>query len=126
MRKFGSVILVLCLGLTLGPVTSAKDKEPNPADFPTQFRVSTTSAVGSWMVGNFCTIVLTDPAHPDVELGVTQHHGGKCIIPDAGTVVPGRRVKDDIELLQKDDKGKLRVERWHVTATVAVPPISTK
>jgi hypothetical protein len=118
------VLTVVTLVLTYVISAVAHDKEPDPADFPTQFRVSNTVTFGSWAIGNFCTMVLIDPAAPNVMLGVNRHrYGGKCQVADAGTTIPGRRVKQEIELLMKDEKGKLRVERWSIASTVAVPPV---
>jgi len=117
MRKTCTSLLFLCCFLAFGLAATAKDKEPNPADFPTQFRVSNTSTVGSFMIGNFCTMALTDPDSPGLILVVQKHGYGKCHVWDAGTVIPGRRIKKEIELLVKDDKGKPVVEHWSIGAT---------
>src|SRR5271155_710913 len=99
-HKIVSALVTLIFVCVVSAV--AHDKEPNPADYPTQSRVSTTVAFGTWATGNYCTMVLIDPANPNVVLGVNRHrYGGKCQVADAGSTIPGRRVKQEIELLMK-------------------------
>ena len=38
------------------------------------------------------------------------------------TVFHGRREKNEMRLLVRDDKGKLKVERWPIAGTVAINP----
>jgi hypothetical protein len=123
MKKSVLIVAVVTALLACAPARG-RDKEPNPADYPTQFRVSNTITTNSFMIGNFCTMALIDPANPGLIIVVQKHGYGKCHVWDAGTVFTGRRAKNDVEILVKDDKDKLRVERWSVasTATIAPPP----
>jgi hypothetical protein len=41
---------------------------------------------------------------------------------DSGTIFHGRREKNEIKLLVRDDNGKLKVEDWPITGTVALNP----
>jgi hypothetical protein len=91
---------------------------PNEADYPTQYSVMLGSKVGSLMIVKFCTMALRDQS-----LSYTvQRKGGGCHAWDAGTVIHGRREKNSIKLLVKDDKGELKVEDWPIVSTVDLTP----
>jgi hypothetical protein len=97
----------------------------NEADYSTQYDVIVTSRVGSFMIGNFCTMSLRDRAQPNVGFVVQRHSHGACHVWDSGTVFHGRREKNEIKLLTTDEKGKLKVEDWPISGTVALnPPVA--
>ena len=97
---------------------------PNEADYPTQYAVITTIKVGSLMIGKFCTMSLRDQSAPSLAFIIQRRGYGGCHVWDSGTVFHGRREKNSIKLLTKDDKGELKVEDWPITGTVALslPP----
>lgn len=74
------------------------------------------------MIGNFCTMSLRDPANTGLVFVVQRRGHGSCHVWDSGTVFQGRREKNAIKLLTKDDKGNLKVEDWPITGTVAIGP----
>lgn len=90
------------------------------ADYPIQYEVMNTSKVGAVMIGNFCTMSLRDQSKPTVVFVVMRKGYGACHVWDSGTVFHGRREKNKIQILTHDDKGKLKVEDWPITGTVAV------
>jgi hypothetical protein len=93
---------------------------PDEADYPVQYEVMNTSTVGSWMIGNFCTMSLRDRANAGMAFIVQRRGHGSCHVWDSGTVLHGRREKNEIRLLVRDDKGKLKVEHWPIAGTVAL------
>jgi|ERR1019366_11143 hypothetical protein len=108
--------LLIC-ALALTPALAAP---PNESDYPTEYSVITTSKVGGLMIGNFCTMSVRDQANPTLAFVVQRKGYGGCHVWDAGTVFHGRRQKNSIKLLVKDDKGELKVEDWPITGTVVV------
>jgi hypothetical protein len=88
--------------------------------YPARYQVVTTSKVGSFMIGNFCTMSLRDQADTSLALVVQRRGHGSCHVPDSGTVFHGRRDKDALQLLTKDDKGNTKAEKWPITGTVAL------
>lgn len=79
--------------------------DPKEADSAVQYEVMTTSTVGSWMIGNSCTMSLRDEANTGMAFVVQRRGHGACHVWDSGTVLHGRREKDKIALLVRDDKG---------------------
>ena len=116
--KYAMLIALIVLAV---PALAAP---PNEADYPAQYAVVNTIKVGSLMIGKFCTMSLRDQAAPTVAFIVQRKGYGGCHVWDAGTVFHGRREKNSIKLLTKDDKGELKVEDWPITGTVAIsaPP----
>jgi hypothetical protein len=116
--KLATVICLVLVAIT------AHAAPPNDADYPAQYAVINTIKVGSLMIGKFCTMSLRDQAVPTVAFIVQRRGYGGCHVWDAGTVFQGRRQKNSIKLLTKDDKGELKVEDWPITGTVAIsaPP----
>ena len=113
--------VVLALLLAIAVAGAARSNEPNESDYPVKYEILNTSAIGSLMIGNFCTMALRDPANPTVGLIVQKHSAIGCHVWDAGTVFHGRREKNRISLLVRDKKGKLKVEKWPITGTVVLP-----
>jgi hypothetical protein len=114
--KYATLIWLLALAM---PGLAAA---PNEADYPAQYAVVNTIKVGSFMIGKFCTMSLRDQAVPTVAFIVQRRGYGGCHVWDAGTVFHGRREKNSIKLLTKDDKGGLKVEDWPITGSVAISP----
>jgi hypothetical protein len=82
---------------------------PDEADYPVQYEVM--NAKLSWqLLGDVCTMTVRDLANPNVSFTV-QKRSDTCEVPDA-KILHGRRVKSKIQLLVRNDKGKLRVENW--------------
>jgi hypothetical protein len=98
----------------------------NEADYSTQYDVIVTSRVGSFMIGNFCTMSLRDHAQPNLGFVVQRHSHGACHVWDSGTIFHGRREKNEIKLLTTDDKGKQKVEDWPISGTMALSSPVTK
>jgi hypothetical protein len=88
----------------------------NEADYPVQYEVMNANAGGNWMAGNFCTMALRDGS-ANMILVVQRHGHGACHIPDSGTILHGRRDKNEIQLLSKDEKGVPKIERWPIKGT---------
>ena len=110
----------LCLLLFVVPAFAGK--VPDEADYPTQYAVMNAIKVGGVMIGKFCSMSLRDQAAPTVLFTVMRQSYGGCHVWDAGTVFHGRRKKESIELLTKDDKGELKVESWSIKGTIAYLP----
>jgi len=112
---------LVCLALSVIPAVAAP---PSEADYPAQYAVVTTIKVGSLIIGKFCTMSLRDEAKPTIGFIVQRRGYGGCHVWDAGTVFHGRRERNSIKLLTKDDKGELKVEDWPITGTLAIsaPP----
>jgi hypothetical protein len=70
MKTATLLLSVLLLAIT----ASARKAEPQAADFTAQYTVMNTSAVGSFMIGNFCTMAVRDVANPTLAF-VLQRHG---------------------------------------------------
>jgi hypothetical protein len=83
---------------------------PNETDYPTQYSVMNTIKVGGFMIGKFCTMTLRDQANPSIAFVVQRKGYGGCHVWDSGTIFHGRREKNSIKILAKDDKGELKVE----------------
>jgi hypothetical protein len=66
------------------------------------------------MIGKFCTMALRDQS---IAFTVQRKGYGGCHVWDAGTVFQGRREKNSLKLLIKDDKGELKVEDWPIVST---------
>lgn len=95
---------------------------PNQLDFPVQYEVMSTIKTAATMVGHFCVMTVRDQANLPVAFVLQKNGFGSCHVWDAGMSIHGRRKKNDIELLVTDDKGKPKIEDWHITATVVVEP----
>jgi hypothetical protein len=67
-------------------------------------------------------MALRDQASTGIAFVVQRTGHGSCHVWDSGTVFEGRREKSKIKLLAKDDNGKLKVEDWPITGTVALSP----
>jgi hypothetical protein len=111
------------LGLVLLVSAGARATTVNEADYTSQYEVINTSAVGSFMIGNFCTMGVRDQANPALGLILQRKGYRKCHVWDAGTVLHGRREKNEVRILTRDDKGKLKIESWPVVGTVALPTL---
>ncbi len=112
----------LVLALTILMIPAAWATTPNESDYPVKYEVMNTSAVGSWMIGNFCTMALRDQANPGMAFIVQRRGYGSCHVCDSGTVLHGRREKNEIRLFVRDEKGKPKIEHWPITGTVAINP----
>jgi hypothetical protein len=109
--KYCALITFLVVSLTVFADT------PNEADYPVQYEVMNANTVGNWMSGNFCTIALRDQAPNGLRFIVQKRGHGACHTPDSGTILHGRREKDEIWLLVRDDGGRLKTERWPIVST---------
>jgi hypothetical protein len=89
----------------------------NEADYAEQYEVMNGNTVKSWMIGNFCTMALRSPANTNMIFIVQKRGHGGCQVPDAGTTLRGRRTKNEIEVLTRDEKGKLKVDKWPIVST---------
>lgn len=95
---------------------------PDEADYPIQYEVMNTFKTAAAMVGHFCTMTVRDSQNRATAFVLQKNGFGSCHVWDAGMSIHGRRKKNDIELLVTDDKGKPKVEDWHIAATVVVEP----
>jgi hypothetical protein len=112
MRRLALIVLTLAIPALAAP-------PPNETDYPTQYAVMVASKLGGMMIGKFCTMALRDQS---VAFTV-QKKGGGCHAWDAGTIIHGRREKNSIQLLVKDDnKGELKVEDWPIISTADLTP----
>jgi hypothetical protein len=118
LRHMKYAMLILLATLAVPTHASSLDE----ADYSTQYEVITTSRVGSFMIGNFCTMSLRDQAKTNMAFIVQRRGHGSCHVWDSGTIFHGRREKNEIKLLIRDDNGKLKVEDWPITGTVALNP----
>jgi hypothetical protein len=66
-------------------------------------------------------MTVRDQAKPSVAFILQKKGYGACHVWDSGTVFHGRRKKNDVELVIRDDKGKLKVESWPISGTVEAP-----
>ena len=89
----------------------------NEKDYPVQYQVMNSSKKP-------CTVVLRDQAKQDVAINVSRN--GSCRPLDKGKIYRGRQndKKNEIELLIPGDKGKARVEEWHLDGIVDITPRS--
>src|SRR5438874_11703272 len=95
---------------------------PDEADYTIKYEVMNTNTVSSWMIGHFCTMTLRDQANTGIAFIVQRRGHGSCHVWDSGTVFHGRRERNEIRLLVRDEKGKLKVENWPITGTVSLNP----
>jgi hypothetical protein len=115
--------LALVLIVLLAAATRAATLDES--DFPVKYEVMNTNVVsGGLLLGHFCTMALRDQANTGMAFIVQRTGHGSCHVWDSGAVIRGRREKSKIKLLVKDDKGKLKVEDWPITGTVAITPKS--
>ena len=66
------------------------------------------------MIGNFCAMAVRDTAVTGKTFVLQKHGSGSCHVLDSGTVIRGRREKNQIVILAHDKKGKLGVEHWPI------------
>jgi hypothetical protein len=87
----------------------------NEKDYPVQYQVMNSSKKP-------CTVTLRDQAKQDVAINVSRN--GSCHPLDKGKIYRGRQndKKSEIELLIPGDKGKARVEEWHLDGIVDITP----
>src|SRR5712692_8728116 len=114
--KHWALVLIMLVGTATWATT------PDEADYPVKYEVMNTSVVGSWMIGNFCTMALRDQANPGMAFIVQRKGHGSCHVWDSGTVLHGRREKNEIRLFVRDNKGKPKIEHWPIAGTVAINP----
>jgi PDZ domain/PEGA domain len=108
--------------LVCATLVHARADSPNEADYPAQYEVMNTSTISGspfLLMPGICTMALRDLAYPGT--GLVVQRKGSCHVWDAGAVFHGRREKNGISLLVQD-KGKLKVEHWPITGTVAINP----
>jgi hypothetical protein len=110
--KYWTLVLLVLLSAAI-----ARAETPNEADYPVQYEVMNANTVRNWMVGNFCTISLRDLSDKGLIFIVQRRGHGACHIPDSGTKLHGRREKNEIKLLMRDNSGKVTVERWPIVST---------
>jgi len=89
----------------------------NEKDYPVQYQVMNSSKKP-------CTMTLRDQAKQDVAIDVSRN--GSCPPLDKGKIYRGRQneKKNEIELLIPADKGKARIEEWHIDGIVNITPRS--
>ena len=87
----------------------------NQKDYPVQYQVMNSSKKP-------CTVILRDQAKQDVAINVSRN--GACHPLDKGKIYRGHQneKKNEIELLIPGDKGKARVEEWHLDGIVDITP----
>jgi hypothetical protein len=88
------------------------------SDFNTKFEVMTASASpGSDSIPSTCYMVLRDNTHNDLAYGVSwQSIFTKCHYWYPGTIMNGRRGKNEIQLSIIDKNGKSKVEHWKISS----------
>ncbi|MGH9498170.1 MAG: hypothetical protein ACRD3L_03430 [Terriglobales bacterium] len=109
--KHWPIILLLLSAATLHAGTI------NEADYAQHYEVMNGNTVKSWMIGNFCTMAVRAPENTNLILILQKRGHGGCHVPDAGTTLQGRREKNEIHILMRDDRGKPRIEKWPIVAT---------
>lgn len=120
--KIGSFALLLFVFQILAvPIRAGTIKE---ADYPLQYEVMDSSKSGTLVIEKFCSMTLRDRAKPNVALTVERKGYGSCHVLASGKVFRGRQnqKKDEIELVIPEDKGKARVEDWHIIGIVDINP----
>jgi hypothetical protein len=112
MKRWPIVLLILA-----SAGTAVWAETINEADYPEQYEVMNGNTIKSLMIGNFCTMALRSPANTNLIFIVQKRGHGGCHVPDAGTTLHGRRDKNEIQVLTRDEKGKLKVEKWPIVST---------
>jgi hypothetical protein len=109
MNRCVNYLTPILLALLPAPILAATHDE---TDVPVQYEV--VNAKLSWhLVGDTCTMTVRDLANPSVSFAV-ERKSDTCEVPNA-KVLHGRRVKSKIQLLVRNDRGKLTVETWAIT-----------
>lgn len=74
------------------------------------------------MAGNFCTMAVRDRSANGMLLIIQRKSHGDCHIPDSGTILKGRREKNQIAILEKNEKGGSKVEHWAIVGSAEGKP----
>jgi len=114
MKVVSFAMVLIALLILAAPIWAETISEK---DYPVQYQVMNSSKKP-------CTASLRDPAKQDVSINVSRN--GACHPPDKGKIYRGRQndKKNEIELLIPGDKGKARIEEWHIDGVVNTTPRS--
>jgi hypothetical protein len=114
MKVVSSATLLIAFQILAAPIWA---ETINAKDYPVQYQVMDSSKKP-------CTVNLRDQAKQDMAIDVSRN--GSCHPLDKGKIHRGRQneKKNEIEPLILGDKGKARVEEWHIDGIVNITPRS--
>ena len=114
MKVVSFATLLIAFQILAAPIRAETISEK---DYPLQYQVMNSSKKP-------CTVTLRDQSKQDVAIDVSRN--GSCHPLDKGKIYRGRQneKKNEIELLIPGDKGKARVEEWHLDGIVDITPRS--